>query len=287
MTTLARRSTHVVRSRPVVDDGDMRLYRVLPSPQRTSIGPFVVFDHYRHTSLRGIGDQPHPHAGIEVLSYLLEGGVEHRDSLGSRDRLLAGDAQCIRAGRGVVHAEQPLSGRHGLQLWTSLPSELKSVEPAYRSWRAAEIPAATSDAGSVRVVAGTVDAMTGPMVLARPTTLAVVHLAANASLDLQVDPDAELAIYVIDGAVDGVIDGAVDGDGEEEPSIRTGGLAMLSPGPRLVLASHGGRPAAVAVFGGVPIDEPILFSGPFVMDSPERLERARRDYASGRMGRLA
>ena len=276
-TTSTRRITRVVRSRPVIDDGDMRLYRALPMPDRASIGPFVFFDHYRHVGPRGIGDEPHPHAGIEVISYLLEGGVEHRDSLGSRDRLSAGDAQWIRAGRGVVHAEQPLGGRHGLQLWTSLPSDRKLDEPAYHSWRAAEIPEATSAAGRVRVVAGTIDAMTGPMVLARPTTLAIAHLQPGASLALAVDPEAELAIYVMDGAID-------TGDGT---SIEAGGLASLSAGSSVALSAAGGRRADVAVFGGVPIDEPILFSGPFVMDSAERLAQARRDYASGRMGRLA
>jgi redox-sensitive bicupin YhaK (pirin superfamily) len=118
----------------VIDDGDMLLCRALPSADRLSVGPFVFVDHYRHRSRRGIGDRPHPHAGIEVLSYLLEGAVEHRDSMGFRDRLGPGDAQWIRAGRGILHAEQPAGGRHGLQLWTSLPPARKFAEPAYASY---------------------------------------------------------------------------------------------------------------------------------------------------------
>jgi redox-sensitive bicupin YhaK (pirin superfamily) len=88
----------------VIDDGDMVLYRALPALDRVSVGPFVFVYHYRHHSRRGIGDKPHPHAGIEVVSYLLEGGVEHRDSAGFRDKLGPGDAQWIRAGRGILHA---------------------------------------------------------------------------------------------------------------------------------------------------------------------------------------
>ncbi|HEY5301397.1 MAG TPA: pirin family protein, partial [Acetobacteraceae bacterium] len=101
----------VLPAQLVIDDGDMRLWRALPLPSRQSLGPFVFIDHYRHRSKRGIGDRPHPHAGIEVLSYLLEGGMEHRDSMGFTDRLGPGDAQWIRAGRGILHAEQPFGGR--------------------------------------------------------------------------------------------------------------------------------------------------------------------------------
>lgn len=82
----------------LIDDGDMRLFRALPSSSRHSLGPFVFIDHYRHQSKRGIGDKPHPHAGIEVTGYLLEGGVEHRDSMGFTDRIEAGDAQYINSG---------------------------------------------------------------------------------------------------------------------------------------------------------------------------------------------
>lgn len=119
-----RTVTSVLHAQNIIDDGDMHLLRALPQEQLTAIGPFVFFDHCRHHSLHGIGDQPHPHAGIEVVSYLLEGGGEYRDSMGFRDRLGPGDAQFIHAGRGILHAEQPLSGRHGLQLWINLPPEL-------------------------------------------------------------------------------------------------------------------------------------------------------------------
>ena len=124
----------------VIDNGDMRLFRALPTAARDALGPFVFIDHYRSLTARGIGDQPHPHAGIEVISYLLEGGVEHRDSMGFRDQIGPGDAQWIRAGRGILHAEKPTGPRHGLQLWTSLPPDQKFAEPAYGSWRVADLP---------------------------------------------------------------------------------------------------------------------------------------------------
>ncbi len=260
----------------VVDDGDMLLHRALPAPGRPSVGPFVFVDHYRSRTRRGIGDKPHPHAGIEVLSYLLEGGVEHRDSMGFRDRLGPGDAQWIRAGRGILHAEQPDGGRHGLQLWTSLPPAQKLAEPTYRSWRAGDIPEIRHDGARVRVIAGSVEDATGPMALATPTVFAHVALDAGATATLAVDEGHELALYVLDGAI----------DLEAGEPVTAGELAVLTPGSAVALAAAGARPVNVALIGGQPAEGPILFAGPFVMDTPERLKQARDDYLAGRMGRL-
>ncbi len=266
----------MLRAEPLVDDGDMLLLRALPAAQRTALGPFVFIDHYRHRSRRGIGDSPHPHAGIEVLSYLLEGGVEHRDSLGFTDRLSAGDAQHIRAGRGMLHAEQPLGGRHGLQLWTSLPPSQKLVEPAYASFRAAEIPEITRDGARLRVIAGRVDGIEGPMKLATATTFAHIHLAAGTAVSLSVDEKQELGLYVLDGAL----------VGGSASALEPGTLAILTPGDRVSVTAQAERPVDVALLGGAPAEGPILFSGPFVMDTPERLAQTKRDFASGKMGTL-
>jgi redox-sensitive bicupin YhaK (pirin superfamily) len=260
----------------VIDDGDMLLFRALPAPERRSVGPFVFVDHYRHRSRRGIGDRPHPHAGIEVLSYLIEGGVEHRDSMGFRDRLGPGDAQWIRAGRGILHAEQPEGGRHGLQLWTSLPPMQKFAEPTYASFRAADIPEIRRGAARVRIIAGSIDGVAGPMALATPSVFAHVELEAGATVTLAVAEEHELALYVLAGALE---------SGPASPVV-AGELAVLSPGSRVVLAAPVDRPATVALIGGQPAEGPILFAGPFVMDTPERLEQARQDYLAGRMGRL-
>src|SRR4051794_15242196 len=177
----------------LIDDGDMLLHRVLPAPGRPSVGPFVFVDHYRSRSARGIGDKPHPHAGIEVISYLLEGGMEHRDSMGFRDRLGPGDAQWIRAGRGILHAEQPSGGRHGLQLWASLPRGQKFAEPAYASWRAADIPRIDVAGGQLHVVAGAVADVEGPMQLATPAIFMHVELEPGGTMNLPVDA-AELGL---------------------------------------------------------------------------------------------
>jgi len=263
----------------LIDDGDMLLWRALPAPDRIAVGPFVFVDHYRHRSRRGIGDKPHPHAGIEVLSYLLEGGVEHRDSMGFRDRLGPGDAQWIRAGRGILHAEQPEGGRHGLQLWTSLPVAQKFAEPAYKSYRAADIPAIRAPGVDVRVIAGRVAEAEGPMKMTTPTTFAVVRLDADATIRLAVDPAAELGLYVLDGGL------KAPGKGPGGSPLGPGTLAVLKAGPSVSLAADNVA-TTVALIGGQPAETPILFSGPFVMDTPERLTQAKRDYSAGKMGRL-
>jgi redox-sensitive bicupin YhaK (pirin superfamily) len=273
---MERKIETTIAAKRLIDDGDMVLYRALPAETRISVGPFVFIDHYRHHTARGIGDKPHPHAGIEVLSYLLEGGMEHRDSMGFRDRLEPGDAQWIRAGRGILHAEQPQGGRHGLQLWTSLPRAQKFAEPAYASYRAAEIPQVHPPGAEVRVIAGRVARVQGPMTLAMPAIFAHVRLSRGTTARLDVREATELALYVLDGTL-------LASDGQ---SVATATLAILSGGGEVVLTAANEQPADVAIIGGAPAEGPILFSGPFVMDSQEHLTRAKRDYAAGRMGRL-
>ncbi len=274
---MERSVAQILPAQDLIDDGDMHLRRALPQEQRTALGPFVFIDHYRHHSQRGIGDRPHPHAGIEVVSYLLEGGVEHRDSMGFRDRLGPGDAQFIRTGRGMLHAEQPMGGRHGLQLWISLPPELKQVERSYTSLRAAEIPDIAGAGSHVHVIAGRVNSVQGPMALSGGAIFAQVHLDAQASTTLEVDPTPtpELGIYVLQGQIK-------IGD----TFLTTGMLGLLSSGTLVQIAAQGDETVELALLGGQPVQGDVLFSGSFVMDTPARLEQAKRDFASGRMGRL-
>jgi len=266
--------TSILPAQHVIDDGDMHLLRALPQPMQTSLGPFVFIDHYRHQSRRGIGDRPHPHAGIEVVSYLLDGSAEHRDSMGFRDTLGPGDAQFIRAGRGMLHAEQPLSGRHGLQLWISLPPDMKLVEPTYTSLPKANIPELISEESHTHVIAGRVNGVQGPMGLTGGAVFARVRLDAGAA-SLDVDAELELGVYVLQGEVE--IDGTV---------LSKGMLGNLGDGTRIVITAMGSEPVELALLGGMPVQGEVFFSGPFVMDTPERLAQAKRDFAQGKMGRM-
>jgi redox-sensitive bicupin YhaK (pirin superfamily) len=211
-----------------------------------------------------------------VLSYLLEGGVEHRDSLGNVDRLEPGDAQCIRAGRGMLHAEQPSGGRHGLQLWTNLPPALKLTAPVYSSFRAADIPKLESECALTHVLAGTVNGVAGPMKLSSTTVFAHVRLAAGAAVTLQVDSELELGLYVLQGRL----------KSEASSPPGSGALALLTRGNEVLIAATDDAGADLALLGGEPAVGPILFGGPFVMDTRDRLAQAKRDFTSGAMGTL-
>ncbi len=266
----------IIPAAKVIDDGDMLLYRALPFTSRQSLGPFVFVDHYRHHSKRGIGDKPHPHAGIEVISYLLEGSVEHRDSMGFKDKLGAGDAQWICAGRGILHAEQPAGGRHGLQLWTSLPPELKHTEPRYASFRHDAIPEVKQIGSRLRVIAGTVNDITGPMHTLTHAVFAHISLDPGASITLQINPEIELGAYVLSGAIIGLADRA----------LGVGNLAIYGSGETVTVTACRDQHTEFALLGGAPVVGALLFSGPFVMDTPERLAQAKHDFNSGQMGRL-
>lgn len=271
---MLREITNIVRAEQVIAAHDMVLWRALPRPERTSLGPFVFVDHYRSTTARGIGDAPHPHAGIEVLSYLLEGGMEHRDSLGNVDRLGPGDAQVMHTGRGLLHAERPFGPRHGLQMWTSLPPDLKQSEPLYRSFPAAAIPQIDEAGARIRVVTGNIGGAIGPAVFARPTVFAHLSVDAGATIDIAVENARELGAYVLLGMA--------ECGGE---ALRPGLLGVFGQGSSVRLSAGDGA-VEMVLLGGDPAEGDILFGGPFVMDTPERLAQARRDFASGRMGRL-
>lgn len=270
-----RQITSVLDAKIVINDEAMHLRRALPQASQVATGPFVFVDHYRSDSLRGIGDTPHPHAGIEVISYLLEGRSEHRDSMGYRDVMEAGDAQVIRAGRGMIHAERPLSGRHGLQLWTSLPPDRKMDEPTYTFLKAADIPVTQTDGARLYVMAGQVNGMIGPMELLGRATFARVRLDPDATTTLDVDDALALSLYVLEGEV-------CVGD----VALKAGMLGNLSEGAAVHLSASGTAPVEVALLGGDTVIGPVLFSGPFVMDTAERLEQTKRNFAAGRMGRL-
>ena len=142
---------------------NLKVRRALPAAGQKSLGPWVFLDHFGPlpTDPRGHGVPPHPHAGIETVTYLLEGGMAHRDSAGHEGRVEAGGAQWMTSGRGIVHAERPFGpdseamfSLHGMQLWTSLPRALKMMEPRYQRIEARDVPSVEIDGATVRVIAG-------------------------------------------------------------------------------------------------------------------------------------
>jgi hypothetical protein len=264
--------------------GTFSVRRALPDRNRHSVGPWVFLDHFgpfRVTPGKdGVG--AHPHAGIETVTYLLSGRQQHRDSAGHTGIVAKGGAQWMTAGRGVVHAErpQPLTEEehtlHGIQLWTSLPRALKNREPRYQNLTAESVPVVEREGGTIRVVGGELAGVKGPGETLMPLVIAHVTLAPGAAFEASIALDFEMAAYVIAG------EGRFGDVGAS-----AGELVIWKDGaPAIGFASAGTEPLEVLVIGGTPAEGPLVFHGPFVMNSVEQVRAAEVAYRTGRMGSL-
>lgn len=267
-------------------EGDgFEVRRAIPANEFEAVGPFIFLDHFGPIDVKpgeAKGASAHPHAGIETLTLLLDGISWHKDSLGNVSRMRPGEVQWLRAGRGVIHDESPddemrrKGGRfHGVQLWINMPKANKHDEPSYRHVQASEIPVLeTADGkGRTRLVAGRLGPYVGPIVTTGAPFVAHTTLTAGGAVELNPEGAEELAAYVMVGSA------SIAGK-----TIEAGQLARLSAGSEAHLSASEG--AEIIVVGGDPLDAPIHRYGPFVMNSGTDLERAMRDYQSGRMGTL-
>lgn len=280
--TALRRVERVVDSE-VAPVGSFSVRRALPARERHAVGPWVFLDHFGpYKSTPGVdGVGAHPHAGIETVTYLLEGRNEHRDSAGNHGVVGAGGAQWMTAGRGVVHSEHPLDKvQHGIQLWTSLPRAQKLMAPRYQRIEATAIPGIQHDGARVRVIAGEFDGAKGPAQALMPLFLWHATLSPGARLDAPAESSHEAAAYVIGGegrfgpqdsvpasAGQLVIWGSAEGSLHAE-NVAAGNLELL-------------------FLGGLPAEGPLVFHGPFVMNTVDQVRAAEIAYRTGRMGTLA
>jgi redox-sensitive bicupin YhaK (pirin superfamily) len=276
---------HVVQSQnaPV---GTFTVRRALPFRERHAVGPWVFLDHFGPFRVKpgedGVG--AHPHAGIETVTYLLSGRNEHRDSAGHTGIVAKGGAQWMTSGRGIVHAERPLAENedeltmHGIQLWTSLPRALKTMAPRYQRIVAEDIPTVRLSGGQVRVIAGEFDGHAGPASTLMPTLLWHVTVEPGKAFDAPIPSGQEAAAYVIEG--EGIFAGTakaalgqlvVFGGTEGEIRVTNEGTAKLE----------------LMILGGAPAEGPLVFHGPFVMNSVEQVRAAEIAYRTGRMGEIA
>ena len=266
--------------------GTFTVRRALPDHNRRAIGPWVFLDHFGPFRIKpgedGVG--PHPHAGIETVTYLLSGRNRHRDSAGHTGIVGPGGAQWMTAGRGIIHAEAPLAENegemtmHGIQLWTTLPRALKSMPPRYQRIEASAIPEIALTGGSIRVVAGEYESHRGPADVLMPLLLWHVSLNLGASFLVDPPPGFELGAYVIDG------EATFDADA----IASAGQLAVFADAEGAIsFANTGTANLEILLLGGAPAEGPLVFHGPFVMNSIEQVRAADRAYHDGRMGALA
>jgi redox-sensitive bicupin YhaK (pirin superfamily) len=255
---------------------------LLPSANRRSVGPFIFFDHFGPvTAQPGVNHdvRPHPHIGLATVSYLFEGAMMHRDSLGTEQRIEPGAINWMSSGRGIVHSERrPADLRdvayvsHGLQLWVALPREHEEDEPSFVHTPATAIPDLQLGGAGVRVLIGEAFGVHSPVVTLSPTLYLDVRLAPGGSLALP--PLArELAIYTVEGEL--------SVDGEAVPEQR---MAVLRPAQRALVGAPGG--ARFVVVGGEPLDAPRHMWWNFVSSRKERIIQASADWEAQRMGRV-
>ncbi|QCO68242.1 pirin family protein [Luteimonas yindakuii] len=261
------------------DLGGFEVGRVLPFAKRRMIGPYIFFDRMGPTMFepglpRSADVRPHPHIGLSTITYLFEGEIMHRDSVGSEQPIRPGEVNWMTSGRGITHSERFEQGRavggpmDGIQAWVALPDACEEMDPGFWHYDASELP--TFDEGGVwgRLIAGELAGIRSPAAIDSPQFY--VHWQLRAGTRVSLPPEyPERAVYVADGAVE------IDGQ-----RIEPGSMAVLAPGAAVTIAALGD--AVVMALGGEPVGERFI-DWNFVSSSKERILQARADWAAGRM----
>jgi redox-sensitive bicupin YhaK (pirin superfamily) len=260
------------------DIGGFQVRRALPTAKRRLVGPFIFFDRMGPAILRAgqaLDVRPHPHIGLSTVTYLFDGKIRHRDSLGTEMVIQPGDVNLMTAGRGIVHSErtpQELRGApmsvSGLQTWLALPDDKEEVDPIFENTAAMRLPEIDAEGVSGRVVIGAFSGWRSPVVTASDTLYADLSLAPGASVKIPADAE-ERAIYTLEGEV------SITGD--RFPAER---LLVFRPGDEIVVSSEGG--AHFMLFGGASLGSKRYIWWNFVSSSKERIEQAKEEWKTGR-----
>ncbi|ANC04156.1 pirin family protein [Pseudomonas putida] len=266
----------IIRPRAESVEGQPIL-RPLPSAQCRSVGPFVFFDHMLETDYapgNGMDIRQHPHIGLSTLTYLFEGEILHKDSLGSNQRVLPGDVSWMTAGRGVAHVERTPaqaftegSRLHGLQVWLASPKTHEQGDPNYSYHPASSLPVSDNLGVRIRLIAGTGFCLESPVPVLSPTLYAQVQMQAATSLIVP-NEHAQRALYLLDGEL------VLNGDEVEACS-----LVVLPDGEAVELYAEG--ECQLVLIGGAPLDGPRRMNWNFVASDPQLIEQARARWAAG------
>ncbi len=252
--------------------------RLLPTAACRNVGPFIFLDHIGPAQFApggGIDVRPHPHIGLATVTYLFEGAMLHRDSLGVVQEIRPGDVNWMTAGRGIVHSERtPEKERtegmrlHGLQFWVALPREHEEAEPSFRHCPAESLPVLEGRGHCLRLIAGEAFGLRSPAPVLSPLFYADLRMQAGTDFLLPVEHE-ERALYVLSGEI--------EADGETVPAQE---VMVLAPGMPLTLLAR--TDSQVMLFGGAALDAPRHMWWNLVSSRPERIEQAKRDWAEER-----
>jgi redox-sensitive bicupin YhaK (pirin superfamily) len=292
-----RRIRKVVRSKPTIEGAGVHLKRVFGFSEVPLFDPFLLLDDFR-------SDDPdhckrgfpwHPHRGIETITYVLKGDVEHRDSLGNKGTIGAGDVQWMTAGSGIIHQEMPVgdaNGRmYGFQLWANLPAQEKMMDPRYRDVSSEQIPEVQLDNGAIiKIISGDVSGVKGPVqdIVIDPQYIDVIVPAAS-GFRHPVRQGHTAFAYVIDGQAYFCrerdpfayeVEGENYFDLQRDPSVGNGMLVLFDDGDEIMVTTEE-HEVRFLLISGKPIGEPVAWHGPIVMNTREELRIAFEEYRLG------
>ena len=285
MTNLtARKILQIITSQSTVEGGGFKVRRPFPTQYVDHIDPFLLLDEMGpadYAPHKAVGAPSHPHRGFETVTYLLSGAMVHEDSIGTRAVIKPGGVQWMTAGSGVIHSELPtddmmaLGGRmHGFQLWVNLSADRKMIPPRYQGYDADELAQTKlPNGGLLKVVAGTVLGVTGPVETTSPMTYAHAAMQANETIEWIPDASHTALVHVFDGEV--TVNDQKVVSGQMVVFERSTGAVKISTDVANV------NSAQVLILGGAPLNEPVVRYGPFVMNTRQEIVDAVNDYQNG------
>jgi redox-sensitive bicupin YhaK (pirin superfamily) len=264
------------------DLGGFVVRRLLPTGRRRMVGPFIFFDHMGPSQFapgQGIDVRPHPHIALATVTYLFEGEIMHRDSLGSALPIRPGDVNWMIAGRGIAHSERTApelrergSRLHGIQSWVALPKAQEEIAPVFAHHPKATLPCLARPGVDLRVVLGSAYGATSPVEVLSPTFYVGAELERDAHLAMPQEHE-QRATYVVEGELECAAG-----------RIGEGQLVVWKPGSAAFVRAT--RPSRVMLLGGAPLDGERFIEWNFVASTRERIERAKEDWKGGRFPKI-
>lgn len=269
-----RKIVKTVRGQKAIDGAGVHLVRVLGNKDVEDFDPFLMLDSFDTTNPSDYtaGFPMHPHRGIETITYLISGKIEHEDSLGNKDSILAGESQWMTAGSGILHQEMPKeAGRMlGFQLWLNLPREEKMADPAYLAITPDLIGNVKKDSAEIRVLSGHFEEAAGAMPKYIPASIYDISLAKGGEIEIPTKSDETVFIFLIEG------DAEVN-----EQHIPTKTAVLFGEGDSVSVAAPPESELRFIFFSGKPLHEPISWGGPIVMNTRSELEHAFNELREG------
>ena len=284
MNSKQRSVVRVIEPQPVLEGAGVKLKRSIATRTLDHVDPFLLFDHFGSKDPDDYikGFPMHPHRGIETVTYMINGNVDHKDSIGNSGSIGAGDVQWMTSGSGIMHEEMPRAQPGemiGFQLWVNLPAKLKMMAPRYQNIEAGQIPLVNRENGiNIRIIAGEVDGIRGPVteIVADPTYLDVT-MPPNGSFSHGVKRGHAAFAYVFEGQ------GRFDENKEEnnaQIAASQTGLVVFGDGDYIGVSTTD-QPVRFLLISGRPLNEPIARYGPFVMNTQAEIEQALEDLKNG------